>query len=237
MIPITPDQRRSLNARLQAHKRAVEALGLEVAAGNDPAGFAAERASFPGYVHPALDPAAGALMSPREFAWIRVSACGTTFAVIAARLYEGRLIDLLDDRAIWAHDAPSLDDIEPIEVTSLTAHRISGRISLQGGMIIDAAAQGLGLATRLMWMIRLMTLRTWQEDWQVGLLTEETHAKGIHIPKFGYDGAELLFDGPVARGPVHDREVLVYAEGARALAALSPPTVSPERRMSMADTR
>ena len=187
-------------------------------------------------MHPALDPDAGALVDRSNFFTIQIQRERRVLGIIATRLYSGRLVDLLHTRALWARETPSLEDLEPMPIVSLAAHRIEGRISLQGGMIIDPEARGLGLSNHLMWLVRLACFRHWLEDWQVGLITEETHAKNIHIPKFGYHGAEVLFQGGADPGPAHETEILVYAQAGRFVSDLSLPMVSPDRRISTTDT-
>jgi hypothetical protein len=237
MITLSIEHRDAINACIQSHREACETLGLIVTDHSDPEEFAAERATFPGYVHPSLDPVAGALIAPGDFMWIKLAAHGVTFGVIAARRYVGRLDDLIQTRRLWAHDAPTLAHIEPVNVVSLNAHRIAGTISLlQGGMILDDATRGLRLSVHLMWMVRLATLRTWQEDWQVGLITEETHAKNLHLPKFGYHGAEILFDGGMTHGACHDREILVYADGRKVASQLPCVSARWSRMASIAET-
>jgi hypothetical protein len=226
MIALSSYARQEINRRIQFHRQACEGLGLAVTIHRDPEGFAAERATFPGYVHPSLDPAAGAVIGSADFTWIRLAAQGVTFGVIAARRYEGRLDDLIHARRLWGRDVPTLEDIDPVNIVSLQAHRISGTLSLQGGMILDEATRGFRLSVHLMWMIRMVTLRTWQEDWQVGLITEETHAKDLHRPKFGYHGAEILFDGEMTHGARHSREVLVYADARKVASELAPESTN-----------
>ena len=60
---------------------------------------------------------------------------------------------------------------------SETFGKIEGRISLQGGMIISEIARSLSLSTHLMWLVRFGSFRHWQEDWQIGLITEKNPCK------------------------------------------------------------
>ena len=208
------DQFDLINRRIQQHRRGLEAQGLTVNWGSDPSRFGELRGGFEGYVHPCLDPNAGARPRSGEFMWISVHAAHRAVAVIAARLFHGRLEDMLHVRSLWGREAPTLADLTPFPARSLSiVRRIKGRISMQGGMFVDPSARGLGISTSLMWLIRLAGLRHWGEDWQIGLLTQETFAKNIHIPKYGYEGSTVLFaDGAVPEGPRpdHTSEYLVY---------------------------
>lgn len=208
------DQFGLINHRIQQHRHDLEARGFTVSWGADPARFGELREGFEGYVHPSLDPNAGARPRCGEFMWISVHAARRPVAVIAARLFHGRLEDMLHMRRLWGREAPTLADLAPFPARSLSiVRRIRGRISMQGGMFVDPSARGMGISTNLMWLVRLAGLRHWGEDWQIGLLTEETHEKNIHIPKYGYEVSTVLFaDGAVSEGPRpdHSSEYLVY---------------------------
>ncbi len=118
MFALSPTEFHQLNALIQAHVRAVEDKGLHVSSGSDPADFAAARSGFEGYVHPALDPDAGALVDRTNFFSIQVRRESATLGVIAARLFHGRLLELLHTRALWAREIPSLEDLKPKPVLS-----------------------------------------------------------------------------------------------------------------------
>jgi len=248
MTYIYPDTRRwtgrdydAVNAAIQMHTDQIAELGLATETGSDAARFCRWRERFNDNVHPALDPAAGAHIPPTDFAYIALRDGGhrrDPVAVICARLWQGRMLDILYSRRFWGYDTPHLFDTPAWRVVdSDIIDRIEGRVVLQGGMIIDRAWQGKGLANNLMWLIRLCTLRTWHERWHVGSITVETHAKNMHIRKFGYDGAALMWDQPVSEGPKpdRDREYLVYADCNQLLDALTSSSDNSLRRKCVAD--
>lgn len=216
----------AINEIIRVHRDNVESWGLSISASSDMPAFARVRNAFGGYVHPTVDPDLNHLNSDNAF-WIEIRDRDRPVACIATRLYrQERLLNLILSRRLW-RNAPGIEEAPPIPVESVRAlSMIEGDITVQSGMFIDPACRGKGLSTALMHLVRAASFRAWEEDWQFGLLTKETHEKNIHGPKFGYPHQTLCINGPCSWGPRHAVEYLTYVSKQEILAEYSRPASS-----------
>jgi hypothetical protein len=225
----------TINEVIDHHRSNIERNGLSIATSTDMWAFSRVRGAFGGYVHPTVDPNLNNLNSDNAF-WIEVQSGNHPVACIAARLYrQERLLDLIMSRRLW-HNAPCIDGAPPIPVESIhTLAMIEGDMTVQSGMFVDQSCRGMGLSTALMHLVRAASFRAWQEDWQFGLLTKETHEKNVHGPKYGYPHQTLCINGPCSWGPRHTVEYLTHASKHEILAEYSRPTSSAVNRRLTAE--
>lgn len=235
----------NLDRHIRYHRARIEAGQLRVAVSTDMADFVRTRIALSGsidpangaYAHPAYDPDYS-IFPPGGAFWLSVAnAEGAMVACAATRRFDNAsLADLFLSRQIWYSREPILEGMEPIELDwPDDMPEIEGTLAVHGGLIVDPSLRGQKIGIHLIRLTRALSLRTWRQDWNFGLVRDALKDGDVPGRLYGYPHTVCAFsirppwaiEGDGKPGPTHDREWLNYISRAEMLAeyASAPDTL------------
>ncbi|MEQ8395016.1 hypothetical protein [Thalassobaculum sp.] len=200
----------NLERHIAAYVGAIETSGLRLRFDDDPAGFAATRAQFEGYVHPALDPVQSRI-PPGSMLWLEATdASRRPVGCTAMRRFDGeRLADLIWSRRIWGDRHPRLQPIRPISLLwPRGMPEPAGRLVYSGGLYLDRAWRNNALGIRMVRLLRALVVRDWHPDWVFGLSQDKMAIADFPRRYYGYTRTVPCFNEATDFGPRHEREWL-----------------------------
>jgi hypothetical protein len=171
-------------------------------------------------VNPTFNPRFS-ILSPHNSFWLDIRAGSHTVATCAARCFTtDDYFELMPSMRLW-RDAPPPGG--PLAMTR-PPHMplISGRVGHEGGLWVHPAHRKRGLSVILLHLIRALSVREWDIDWQTGLARREIGEHGIVQRVYGVPHVEPCFEGyfPVTRS--HERLYIAYMSRGELVAGLEP---------------
>jgi len=200
----------NINRHIRYHRSRIESRQLRLAASDDMDAFVRARSRFPGYIHPAFDPAQSALPAGSAF-WVSVeTASGEIVACAATRKFDNaRLLDLFMSRQVWQSRCAVIDDMDPLDIDwPDEALGVRGTLAIHGSLIVRNDYRKGGLGTHLIRLVRAASLRAWRQDWNFGLVRAELEATAFQACRYGYPFTCRAYEAQPDWGPRHDVEYL-----------------------------
>lgn len=145
-------------------------------------------------VNPTFDPDQSYLTPSNSF-WLRVTHNGRSIACSANRYFEtDDFIGLMRSLRLWYDLRPVL--LPPLAILlPPSSPRISGGMGHSGGLWVHPDYRGIGLSRLLPRLIRVLSLRHFDEDWHSTLVTESLLGSTVPRGAYGYTRFELVIDG------------------------------------------
>ncbi len=162
------------------------------------------------YVNPAFHPRTS-IVPPGTGFWLAIATNdGTEIACVATRYFDdASLTGLFRTRRIWDQARAARERPAPVETDwAPIADEAVGRLATHGGLTVDRAWTGRGIGTRLVRLIRAMSLREWGQDWNFGSVADALFERSFQIRRYGYRRTFDSFTVKPDWGPRHDREYI-----------------------------
>jgi len=199
----------------------VERRGLVLSVETDMRGWAAMMRAAPKIagVNPTFDPDHSYLTPSNSF-WLRVTRGGQDIACSANRYFQ------TDDFIGLMRSLRLRYDLRPVLLAPLTvvqppsSPRIAGGMGHSGGLWVHPEHRGIGLSRLLPRLIRVLSLRHFEEDWHSTLVTESLLGSTVPRGAYGYSRFDLVIDGFFPVSGRHERIHFGWMDRAEMIAQL-----------------
>lgn len=135
-------------------------------------------------LYPAFDPQCSKLEDSNSFCIVGRDLDGDIVATQAGRLFDWTTSSFAEatQKMTIMYDNPSLSALpgEAWSVSAPMAHELRGLIALTGAVWYHPKARGRGLASLMPRLARAYSLSQWNVDATVVVMSQQTHALGLH---------------------------------------------------------